>query len=179
MDFIGGRGDFTFPFTPKICDLLKQLQKTWPAMRGLRRKISAAKKRLQIRREKNIQRPAATASRGLHERHVNLVHVRALLAVRLDADEMFVQIRADFFVLETFAFHDVAPVAGRVADAQEDRLFSRRAWQTPRRSTRTSPRDCARAGADTAIFLRETVGVFGGHETGLTEFCRIKNGKKI
>ena len=90
-----------------------------------RREIGAAEKRLEFRREKDIQRPAAGAGRGLDESHVNLVHVRPLLAVHLDADEMFVENPGNLFVLERFAFHDVAPVAGRVADAEEDRLVFR------------------------------------------------------
>ncbi len=125
VQFVGGRDDFHFPFAPQFRDLTEQLQKTWPAMPRVRRKIGAAEKRLQIGREKNIQRPAAAAGRGLHERHVNFVHVGTLLAVHLDADKMFVQKRADFFILETLALHDVTPVAGRVADAQKNRLVLR------------------------------------------------------
>ncbi len=152
MNFIGRRGDFIFPFLPELADLLEQLEEAWPAVTRIRWKISAAEKRLQLRREKDIHRPAAAASRRLHECHVNLVHVRPLLAVHLDADEMFVEIFADAPVLERFAFHDVAPVAGGIADAQENGfVFARAPFQTPRRSKRTSPRDCARAGADTAI----------------------------
>ena len=125
MNFLGGRGDFTFSLLPEPADLLEQLEKTWPAETRVRRKISAAEKRLQIRREKNIHRPAAAAGRGLHERHVNFVHVRPLLAVHLDADEMFVEKIADALVLERFAFHHVAPMAGGIADAQENRLVFR------------------------------------------------------
>ena len=72
-----------------------------------------------------VQRPAAGAGRGLHEGHVNLVHVRPFLAIHLDADEMFVEIFCDALALERLAFHHVAPVAGRVADAEEDRLVLR------------------------------------------------------
>jgi hypothetical protein len=97
VDFIGGRGDFAFAFAPEPGDLLEQLQKAWPAVARVRRKIGAAEKRLQIRREKDIHRPAAAAGRGLHERHVNFVHVRAFLAVHLDADEMFVEKFAPMF----------------------------------------------------------------------------------
>jgi hypothetical protein len=76
--------------------LLEQLQKARPPVTVVRREIGAAEKRLQVRREKNIQRPAAAAGRGLHERHVNFVHVRPFLAVHLDADEMFVEKRPIF-----------------------------------------------------------------------------------
>ena len=92
-------------------------------MARVRRKISAAEKRFPFGREENAHRPAAAAGRGLHERHVNFVHVGAFLAVHLDADEMFVEKFADVFLLERFAFHDVAPVAGRIADRKENRLL--------------------------------------------------------
>ena len=125
MNFLGGRGDFIFSFLPELADLLEQLEKAWPAVTRIRRKISAAEKRLQIRREKDIHRPAAAAGRGLHERHVNLVHVRPLLAVHLDADKMFVEKSADPLVLERLAFHHMAPVAGGITDAQENRFVLR------------------------------------------------------
>ena len=86
----------------------------------------------------------------LHGRHVNLVEIRPLLAVDLDADEMLVQESADVFILEALVLHDVAPVARRVADAQEDRPVelpgAARALPGPRD---TSPRGCGRAAAGT------------------------------
>src|SRR5208282_465060 len=118
MDFVGGSGNFTTAFLPERGDLLEHLQKARTALTVVRWKIRAAQKRLQFRREKNVHWPAAAPGRGLDEHHVNFVHVRPFLAVHLDADKMFVEKRADLFVLERFAFHDVAPMAGRVADAQ-------------------------------------------------------------
>jgi hypothetical protein len=97
MDVGGGPGDFAAAGLPDFVDLLEQLQKARTAMAIVRREIGAAEKRLPFRREKNIQRPAAGAGRGLHEGHVNLVHVRPLLAIHLDADEVRVQERRDPF----------------------------------------------------------------------------------
>ena len=114
-------GDIAAPRLPELGDLFKQVQKAGTAVFAFRRKISTPIKRLEFRREKTIQRPAATAGGGLHEGHVNLVHVRAFFAVHLDAHEMFVEIRGHGFVLEGFSLHDVAPMAGRVADAQKNR----------------------------------------------------------
>jgi hypothetical protein len=54
--------------------------------------------------------------------HVNLVEVGALLAVNFDVDELLVHQARDLLVLERLALHHVAPVAGRVADAQKNRL---------------------------------------------------------
>ena len=107
---------------PELLDLLQDLQEAGPAVAVVRREIGAAVERLQVRREEHVQRPAALAGRGLDEGHVDLVHVRPFLAVHLDADKMRVEERGDCRVLERLALHDVAPVAGRVADAQEDRL---------------------------------------------------------
>ena len=78
------------------------------------------------------------------------VEVGPLLAVHLDADEVLVHQRRGRLVLERLALHHVAPVAGRVADAEQDRLLLRaRASPAPPRPTATSPPDCARAGAGT------------------------------
>ncbi len=117
MDFIGGRGQFAFSFPPERRDLLEQLQKARATVARVRRKIGAPEKRLQLRCQKDIHRPAARARRRLHERHVNFIHVRAFLAVHFDADKMVVEKFAGLFVLERFAFHDVAPMTGRVTDA--------------------------------------------------------------
>src|SRR5690606_10341136 len=47
---------------------------------------------------------------------------RALLAVDLDVDEQLVHQRRDLFVFEALMSHHMAPVAGRVADREKDRL---------------------------------------------------------
>ena len=88
----------------------------------LRRKIGAAEERLQIRREPDAHRPTAGAGGCLHEGHVNLVHVGAFLAVDFDAYEIFVEDSCDRRVLKRLVRHDMAPVAGRVADGQKNRL---------------------------------------------------------
>ena len=121
MDVGGGSGDFAASGLPGLVDLPEQLQKARTALAIVRREIGAAEKRLEFRCEKDIQRPAAGAGRGLHEGHVNLVHIGPLLAIHLDADEARVQKHRDLFVLERFALHDVAPVAGGVADAEKNR----------------------------------------------------------
>ena len=57
-----------------------------------------------------------------HRVHVDPVHVGPLLAVDLDVDEALVHQRRDLRVLERLVRHHVAPVAGRVADREQDRL---------------------------------------------------------
>src|SRR4029450_6207027 len=49
-----------------------------------------------------------------------LIEVRPLFAIDLDANEVCIEELADFRVLEALVLHDVAPVARRVADAEED-----------------------------------------------------------
>ncbi len=87
-----------------------------------RRKVRAAVERLQRRREPHAHRPPSRAGRGLHERHVHAIDVRPLLAIDLDRDEMAIEDLRHLGVLEALVLHHVAPVAGRVADRQEDRL---------------------------------------------------------
>ena len=55
-------------------------------------------------------------------RLVDLVEVGPLLAVDLDVDEELVHELRRRLVLERLVGHDVAPVARRVADRQQDRL---------------------------------------------------------
>ena len=88
----------------------------------LRREVGAAVERHAVRREEHGHRPAAAAGHGLHGLHVDLVDVGPLLAVDLDVDEEAVHERGDLVVLERLALHDVAPVAGRVADREQHRL---------------------------------------------------------
>ena len=90
--------------------------------RDVGREVRAAVEGLQLGRQPHAHRPAARARRGLHERHVHPIHVGALLAIHLDRDELAIEHGGDLVVLERLVLHDVAPVARRVADRQEDRL---------------------------------------------------------
>ena len=114
-----------------------------------RRKVGAAEERLELGREEDRHRPAAVpALKRLDRRHVDLVEVGPLLAVDLDVDEMLVHQGRDRGVLEALVLHHVAPVAGRVADREEDRpVLGLRPGQrlgTPRDTSRPG---YARAGA--------------------------------
>jgi hypothetical protein len=61
----------------------------------------------------------------LHRGHVELVDVGPLLAVHLDRQVLPIEHRGDGLILEGLALHDVAPVAGGVADREEDRHAAR------------------------------------------------------
>ena len=74
-----------------------------------------------LRRQKDAHRPAAVTVRGNDVGHVELVDVRSAFAIHLDRDEAVVERLGDGGVAERLTLHDVAPVARRVADGQEDR----------------------------------------------------------
>jgi hypothetical protein len=56
--------------------------------------------------------------------HVDMVDVRPLLAVDFDVDEQLVHETSGFAVLERLVRHHVAPVAGGVADGEQDRAVA-------------------------------------------------------
>ncbi len=93
-----------------------------PAVFRLLREISAAPERLALRREEHRQRPAALLAEVMQRRHIDLVDVGPLLAVDLDVDEQLVHHRRDARVFEQLVRHHMAPVAGRIADREQDRL---------------------------------------------------------
>ena len=79
-----------------------------------------------VRHQKCRKRPAAPAP---HERLVrelvDAIEVGPLFAVDFDIDEHAVHELRSRRVLEAFVCHDMAPVTGRVADRQQDRLTAR------------------------------------------------------
>ncbi len=86
-----------------------------------------------------------------HGLHAHRVDVRTLLAVDLDAHEPLVHQRRDLWVLERLVRHHVAPVAGRVADRDEQRtVLAHAPARAPPRPTGTSRPGCPCAGAGTA-----------------------------
>ena len=121
-----------FPASRPVClrDRFEDPQETWPVVSIFGRKVCASKNRLAIRQEKDGQRPAAAARHHLNGAHIDLVEVRPFLPVDLDVDEVLVHHLRDGGVLEGLVLHNVAPVTGRISDAQEDQLiFFRRAIQ--------------------------------------------------
>ena len=131
-------------------NLAQHVDEGRPAVaRGLR-EISAAPDRLALRRQEHGQRPAALLAEMMQRRHVDLIDVGALLAVDFDVDEQLVHHRGGVGVLEAFVRHDMAPVAGGVADREQDRLAGtlapRRAHPAPTPTTRPG---CACAATNT------------------------------
>ena len=93
-----------------------------PAAR-LGREVRPGVERHLLGRGERVQRPAAPAGHRLDRVHVDGVDVRALLAVNLYAHEVRVHVLGHRRILERLALHDVAPVAGRVADREQDRAL--------------------------------------------------------
>jgi hypothetical protein len=58
----------------------------------------------------------------LDESHVDAIDVGPFFAVHFDGDVIAIEQGCDLFVFEAFPLHDVAPVAGGVADGEEYRL---------------------------------------------------------
>src|SRR6266511_626370 len=74
-----------------------------------------------LRREEHRHRPTAVAGHGLDGVHVDRIEIGPLLAVHLHRDEVLVHELGGPLVFERLLLHDVAPVAGRVPDGEEDR----------------------------------------------------------
>ena len=86
-------------------------------------KIRAAKKRLPFGRQPHAHRPAAVAGGLLHIGHVHPVEIGPFLAIHLHGDEVAVEHRGDRQIFKRLVRHHVAPMAGRVADAEKNGLL--------------------------------------------------------
>ena len=75
-----------------------------------------------LRRQEHRQRPAAMAFEALQRAHIERIDIRPLLPVDLDVDEQIVHDLRGRLVLEALMRHDVAPVAGRIADGEQHRF---------------------------------------------------------
>ncbi len=115
-------GDLVAPLLPGALDGEEDAGEAGHPARVGRRVVRPAVERLQVGGEEDRHRPAAVAGHRLDGGHVEVVEVGPLLAVDLDVDEPLVHQAGDGLVLEAFPLHDVAPVAGGVADREEDRL---------------------------------------------------------
>ena len=73
------------------------------------------------RRDENVHGPAPAAGQQLRCRHIDVVHVRPLLAIDLNAHKVLVEGRHQLGLLKHLALHHVAPVARGVAHTQKDR----------------------------------------------------------
>ena len=85
--------------------------------------IGSPEKRLQVRGQKHVERPAPSFPKHrLKTRHVDLVHIGPFFPVKFHADEVLIEKFRYLFILERLPLHHVAPVTGRIADAQQNHL---------------------------------------------------------
>ena len=118
---LGRRGGDLVRFEgPERFHPFAQLDQTGASQAGAFGDVSCGEKRLSVRRHEQGERPAAAAVHHVAGRHVDGVDVGALLAVDLDAYKGVVQMARRLFVLEGLLFHHMAPVAGGIADGEED-----------------------------------------------------------
>jgi len=116
---------------------LQNFAKGWLAAFLDRREIGAAPERLSARREKHRERPTRAFTHRLQRAHVDCIDVGPLFSIDLDVDEMSIHERGRVGILEALACHDVAPVTGCIADAEEDRLR----FPLSERESRVAPRE--------------------------------------
>ncbi len=121
----GRGGDLPGLLRPQRLDPFAELDQAAAAEAVAFGDIGRGEERFPVGGHENAERPAAAAGHHLAGGHVHGVDVGALLAVDLDADEGVVQVAGGFVVFEGFLLHHVAPVAGGVADGQEDGLVLR------------------------------------------------------
>src|SRR5579872_6047636 len=121
-NLIAGFDNTVAVLSPGARDMFEYRAESRPVVPIVRREISAAEKRFSIRRKPDRHRPAAAPGCGLHEHHIDTIHVGTFLPVDFDRDEGAVQQVGDFFGLERLALHYVTPVARGVANGEENWL---------------------------------------------------------
>ena len=148
---------------PHLVHARQDFHEARPSRAGILREVGAAVERLELGREEHVERPAAAHAHRLHRGHVQPVHVRTLLAVDLHRHEPAVEQCRHRIVLERLVLHDVAPVAGGIADREEDRLpFAPRLLESfiaPRVPVHGVPGVLQQVGA---LFVDEPVGLAAG-----------------
>ena len=119
---------------------IQHMRKAGTAVARVLGEVGAAPERLGVGGEEHGERPAALLAELVQRRHVDGIDVGALLAVDLDVDEEVVHHRGGPVVLEALMRHDVAPMAGGVADREQDGLsralgLGRGLWPQARQCT--------------------------------------------
>ena len=107
------------PVRPRVGERSQHLDERRHAALGLAREVGPAEEGLAVGRQHAGHRPSALTGHRLGGGHVDRVDIGSLLAVDLDAHEVLVEVVRGLVVLERLVRHDVAPVAGGVADAEQ------------------------------------------------------------
>src|SRR5437763_16262392 len=93
-----------------------------PILADFRCEIGSTIKRPSVGSEEDCHVPSTLTGKGLHCLHINAINVWSLLAVYFDRHKILVHDGRNLLVLKGFALHDMAPVTGRVANAEQDWL---------------------------------------------------------
>ena len=93
-----------------------------PAVAVVRREIGAAPEGFRAGRQEHGERPATLLAKRMKRAHVDGIDIRPLFAVDFDVHIEVVHEAGCRLVLEAFMGHDMAPVAGRIAYGEQDRL---------------------------------------------------------
>lgn len=105
---------------PQLVDSFAKLGETkMSATRGFR-KVRAREERFAVGQAKHRHWPTAVTIHGLNSVHVDRINIWSFFAIDLDVDEQSIHEFAGGFVLKRLMGHDMAPMAGRVADGNED-----------------------------------------------------------
>ena len=86
------------------------------------RKVGRREERLATRGHDDGERPAATSRHHLGNRHVLGIYIRALFTIHFHRHVVPVEHLCHLLVLEGLVSHNMAPVAGGIADGKEYRL---------------------------------------------------------
>jgi len=106
-----------------VRNVAQQVPECGEAVAWLIGKIGPNEKRgLVLRGQEDRQRPASRSlSQQLMGRLIDLVQVRPLLPVHLDIDVELIHQLCGLRIIERLMGHHVTPVAGRVANGEQDR----------------------------------------------------------
>ena len=123
---LGRGGHHLFPLLcPGPMDALQHLTPARPTVARVRREVGASKEGLPVWHQEDIERPPALLCEKLTGRHVDPVYIRPLLSIHLHRHKMPVLNLSDRWVLEGLMLHHMAPVTGRIADRDQQRLALR------------------------------------------------------
>jgi len=122
-DLLGPCGDLLRFLAVGTLELFQQGQETLPAaaISVSGREVGPSEERFAVRRQPGRHWPATSPGQQLDRLHVDRVEIGTFFPIDLDRDVVSVEEGGDFLVLERFLLHHVAPVTGRIADAQQDR----------------------------------------------------------
>jgi hypothetical protein len=108
-----------------VRDRFQYAQERRPAILRNLGKISAAPKRFAGWRQEHGERPAAAFAERMQGCHIDMIDIGALLAIDLDVYEKLVHDGRGRFVFKAFMRHYMAPMAGGIADREQDRFVLR------------------------------------------------------